>query len=884
MKAPLLWVATCFCAGIALASCLHNEVHTLLCCAVVLFLGSLFCFWKQKNRWSLICLLLLFALEGSVWAILRDLDFPPSHLRELLAEEKLDLGVACRLAGVIDRDPVKTPFGYLLRMEADSIENSKRCYPTGGGVRLALPFEESNLRAAECPVRFGDRVEALASLRRPKGFRNPGAFDFTAQMERDGIYLIGNVKSHRLLNRLERNRKKTWTGMIYRLRHRLEVEIERAFTRQGSLTAAGGALQAILLGNRYFLNRSLESDFQATGIYHVLVIAGLHVGIIAWFLLTVFRWVRLPHTLSVLVTLFLLFSYASMVEARAPIVRAVLMASVYLSASLFERDRSPLNAIGLAALAICLWQPPQIYDPGFQLSFTSVLSIAGIGSPLVARWVTPRLQALEGLDDRGRDPHLLVSQAALRVHLRFLVEEFSGHRFVRFIPSSWIQGLLCQGCRIAMRVAALLIFSVAIQVSFTLLMAVYFNRVSVSAPVLNLLAIPLMGIIVPLGLVELGLSFVSANAATLVAHGVSLSLDILIALSHFLAGVSWLNYRVVTPPLPLQLVFCVAIVLLAWGITCNIRKLAMASVLFAIAAFVGIVVWPFPARPFPPGFSVTALDVGQGDSLLLHFPEGQWMLVDGGGLAAAGFHEIPQENRLDIGEDVVLPFLWWERIRRLDRVVLTHAHNDHLSGLLAVVRNFSIGELWIGEVPEVPPVRELLDEARKRSIPIRRVRRGETYAIGAVKVDILSAGRGLTRIDDVNDSDSVVLNLHYGQTSLLLTGDIGAPMEPTLPLESSKQESVLLKVAHHGSKTGTGELMLEKLHPRFAIISVGSANPFGHPSSEVLDRLARHRVAVLQTSLDGVIQATSDGKQWAVAALVGRSTGVCAERRMDWNR
>lgn len=872
MRFPLLWVALSVCSGIGLAEYLNSSSPTVLISSLALILLALLSHQIEKLHLFQVSIVLSFILQGALLQMIRQQDFPPHHLRLWIDSGLLDLSGPCRIRGMINRDPVQTPFGYYLRVELRSLENGNRHFDAVGGIRLTVPFDVTAHSIQPCAFHFGDEVQGLVLLRRPQAFRNPGVFDFAAQLRREGIWLIGNLKSSRLLERVG-NRRWAVQGAVYDLRRRMASEIDRTFSRGGHLLRSGALLQAALLGNRYFLDRSMEQDFQSTGIYHVLVISGLHVGIIAWSLLAVFRVFRIPSIPSTMLTLLFLVSYAFMVEMRVPIVRAVVMIAIYLSASFLERDRIPLNAVGGAALLICWWQPDQLFDPGFQLSFASVLSIAAIGVPLVDRWWTGQLQALEGLGEIERDIHLGLEQAALRVRLRFVNEVWGQRPVFRLLPFSWRAAALVAGTRVYYRVLSLLVCSLSIQLTFSFLMAGYFNRVTLSAPALNLMAIPLMGMIVPMGLLQLAVSFFSHVMADLLGRILFLLIEILIRASHALAGVGWLSFRVPDPPA----VLLVTAAVLTVAFTCSLFKQKWVTVFGGGGLFVCfalIIISPFPANQEKGQLVMTVLDVGQGDSIFVQFPDGRTMLVDGGGVAASGFHEHPLERRLDIGEDVVSPYLWWRRLKSVDRVVLTHAHNDHILGLMAVVRNFSVKELWVGENPSVPLLRELLEIARHRGVLVRQVQRGEQFEMGGTRMEILAAGRGVRSSLEANNDDSVVIWIHHGQTSLMLTGDIGGSMEDGLVGEiegKGRMETTVLKVAHHGSNTSTSTAFLNALRPHFAIISVASPSPFGHPSPKVMERLAQERILLYSTGRDGAIEARSDGRVWNVGKAGGKN-------------
>jgi competence protein ComEC len=250
---------------------------------------------------------------------------------------------------------------------------------------------------------------------------------------------------------------------------------------------------------------------------------------------------------------------------------------------------------------------------------------------------------------------------------------------------------------------------------------------------------------------------------------------------------------------------------------------------------------------------ITAIDVGQGDSLLMVSPEGKTLLVDGGGPAGMGRAEL-----FDVGEDVVSPYLWSRGISRLDAIALTHAHSDHLYGLFSVMANFRPRELWVAGHPPSPAFDALLQQARAQGVRVRSVTAGEEIEFGGAQVKVLAPevqpGAGYR----IRNNDSLVLEASYGQTAALLTGDAEREAEEQVAKEIAGVS--LLKVAHHGSVTSTTPDLLRAAHPQYAVISAGYQNLYGHPRMEVLQRLEAAHVRTYRTDLLGGVTFYLDGK------------------------
>lgn len=416
-------------------------------------------------------------------------------------------------------------------------------------------------------------------------------------------------------------------------------------------------------------------------------------------------------------------------------------------------------------------------------------------------------------------------------------------------------------------IRAPLAVTVAAQVAVLPLSLLFWQGVSLISLVANLVAAPLVEALVWMGstLMLAGVAFLPL--AVWMATPVRLALAVLTGSMHLLAAVP-LAYLTVPSPNLVQVAAYYAALTLAVARP-RLPPRALPALVAAALLLAAVPSW---WHPRPNGLEVTFLDVGQGDAAVVRLPNGKTMLVDGG-----GWQEGAAAASWDPGTQVVAPFLRRQGIRRIDVLVATHAHADHVGGLLAVVRAFPVGEVWLGMQPSDPagfvPYQSLLEEVAFRRVTTRYVRRGEEYSLGGAGVLVLGPpATPYTGQRSDENANSVTLMLTYGRSSLVLMGDAEAPVERDIlddpALRSHLSDVSLLKAGHHGSRYASSAEWVRTLQPAAAVISVGR-NSFGHPAPETLRVLREEGRGrpVLRTDRDGAVIFRTDGSREDVSTV-----------------
>ena len=873
MKLPAVAIVAAFAGGILLglskavpASATSPVCLTTVAASVLLLLAGGFALALRNWLWpaaaiSILCWIGL----GCFGALISGQPLPAEHILSRMRAQQVPWRTPLRWHGTLRDEPARLPWGYGLELNLNGVDTANGYVRVAGGMRVGFTPKEGEAALPE--LHAGDEVSVLAEARLPLLYRDPGAFDRREFLERQEIHVLATLRASVLLEKTATGRP-SLPSRIARLRGDLRNGLDTMF--QGSPQTAS-ILRAMLLGDRSFIDRAESVDFQKTGTFHVLVVAGLHVGALAAFLYWAARKSKLPHAAQTLFLLLALSAYVVIVEQRAPVLRAGLMTAIVVLGSFFYRRLDLLNSVALAALLLLIARPTYVTDTGFLLSFLAIGCIAGLAVPILERTVEPWIRALANWNDVTRDIGLRPRQVQFRLDYRDAISVAT--RKLSDGGKRLVEKLGTFAASSSLRISEIFLLSLVLQLGMLPMMAHDFHRVALVGPVANSVVVPLTSVVVPLGFASLALGLVVPSAAALLAHPLAWVVLLQGRIVSWFAAIPHSNYRIPGPPIWLMATFfalgLLGLVILRYEARNRWPKLVVALSFLVAGALIGT--YPFRPSLNSGRLEVIVLDVAQGDSILVVSPRGSTLLIDGGG-AFTGFRGQRENLGSDPGEEAVSTYLWSRGIQRLDAVALTHAHQDHIGGLTAILQNFRVSRLLLGRETEAAAFVRLKQVADRLHVPIQHERRGQGFLWDGVQIDFLWPEIAPEEIAaQAKNNDSVVMHLRYGDRTVLLPGDAEKQVEYAMLAENDPTflHADVLKVAHHGSRNSTMPEFLAAVAPEVSIISSGEENPYGHPSAELLERLQASGSRVLRTDQNGEVQILTDGHDLQVNCFVG---------------
>src|SRR5215472_13887835 len=510
-RAPLAMAAAVFAGGIWISRHLQRPWQLWGFSAILLVLCAIAAIIARSGRLAQFSALLALLCAGALARVATPLPRITVPPQEFLAGDKVVV-----VAHVIN-DGVLSAAGKpreRMDVQTESIELGDKVFTQPVGIRATVLSRESSEDDPEPDdsqfpkLAYGDRVRLKAKLRFPRNFGNPGAFDYEGYLHGIGISVLASVKVEEIevLPGTSGSRVGFWRS---RIRHSILDHMRN----QGLWQRQDAAIfNAMIIGEDSLLLRDVREEFQKTGVYHLLVVSGMNVALLALAVFWLARRLRCPEWTASFFTIALSVFYAYVAGMGVPIQRAVLMLSLFLVARLLYRDRSALNATGFAALVVLVLSPSALFEAGFQLTFLALLAITGISLPILQRTLAPYRAALHLLDSTAFDLALPPKLAQFRLDLRLIAGRMA--RWIGIKPSQLLVSWVCAGF---LSFCELVVVSSITQAVLVLPMRAYFHRAAIVGLPANILVLPLAGIMLNSGATAIALSYASMPLARLVA-------------------------------------------------------------------------------------------------------------------------------------------------------------------------------------------------------------------------------------------------------------------------------------------------------------------------------------------------------------------------------
>ncbi|HKO97880.1 MAG TPA: ComEC/Rec2 family competence protein [Pyrinomonadaceae bacterium] len=882
---PLAVLAAAFAVGMlpVLTSSLNVSLRGIVLAAVLCASISIVLLLKRSRRLAGLLVVLAFMFSGAALATI-DHTTDRASVKYLIESGAIKSGQPVEITGVLSREPETARDRQYLTLRVERVTSSGWNREARGVVALLVPVSQKTKEELDqLDLEYGARVRVMTTLDREEEFRNPGVSPFTEYLDRKGYDAMAFVKSPLLFERLDNERIFYPLALLYKWRSRLQAGIDQHLSRE-----TAGVLDAALLGNRFNLSQASAERFREGGTFHVLVISGLHITFLGALVFFIARSLTRNRLLQFLSSAAVVWGYSIAVGAEASVMRAALMFTVVLLAPLVSRRATSLNALGGVALVWLALRPGDLLDPAFQLTYISVLAIVVLAWPLIEKmkaigsWHPTRETPYPpscALWLRGLSEALFWSERKAKAEL-----DLHNHSY-RLFKSPFAEVLKRMHVQWLLRyIFAAVVVSLSVQLMLLPFLVVYFHRLSYASFLLNIAVSFLMAGVALTAIAGLLVAQISIAFATpLLRVADMLNWVMVHSVDPFeSAGLASLRLPEYTGwTASVYALYYVPLAMLVVGLfrwqplqlpkrnpRQGRRRLAWALVSFSqIVIVLLVILHPFSAANAGGKLRIDFLDVGQGDAALITLPNSTRILVDGGGQPgpfATGVKTEDGENVANdtrsIGEAVVSEYLWWRGLDHVDYLVATHGDADHIDGLNAVAKNFGVKAVFVGRTPgRDPEFAELSRTLSSENIPLRLIACGDELRIDHVSINVLHPCPAASSDLPSGNNESLVLQVRYGNRSVLMTADIEAPAEKSLLRKSTDLTADVVKVAHHGSKTSSTADFIAATRARFAVISVGKTSMFGHPNPNVVERWKRSGAEVWTTGRRGTITFITDG-------------------------
>lgn len=624
-------------------------------------------------------------------------------------------------------------------------------------------------------IKYGDSLYIEGEFKQPEEARNYKGYNYKQYL-----------KTKKIIGTVELEKAKILKSSNGSFIHNIQKYIKD--TINGTLTdEEGNLLLAILLGDKDKLSEDIQESFKTSNLSHMLAVSGAHVSYIILGLTYVLQNSIIGKKNEKIVCIIFLLFFMAITNFTPSVTRACIMAVLTLFSGIIYRKSDVYTNISVAALITLIFNPYNLLDLGFQLSYGGTIGII--------------------------------------IFIKRIQEKKSNSKVINYIKQ-------------------MALVSIYANIIIIPIMMYHFNTVSFTFIISNIMASPILGIIVITGFLFIIASITVKPLTRLIAIFIKPILSILIKISQICSKLPFSNILVVTPYM-FNVISYYAIILYCIKSKKN-NKCKIIICLLIVLILINFIIYIFPQK-----LRIFFIDVGQGDSTLIITPDKKTVLIDGGG-----------SDSFDVGEKVLLPYLLDRRILKIDYVLISHFDTDHCGGILTIMEKVKVKNIIISEQAEHSENYERFKKLMiHKKIRLIEVKKGDKIKIGRYsEFKILFPTSRLLSENPLNNN-SIVAQFNYNNFKMLFTGDIEKLAEQQiLKTEKAEIRADILKVAHHGSKTSSIPEFIKAVRPKIALIGVGKNNTFGHPNQQTIKNLENIKCRIYRTDLQGEIIIKIDQK------------------------
>ena len=647
-------------------------------------------------------------------------------------------------------------------------------------------------------IEYGNKIKLEGTYIKPSKSRNYRGFDYSNYLKTENIY--GTIEQNGKIELIKEKNINYLFINLYKVKNKIIKNINNKFPEE-----TRGVVLGILLGDKSSIEEDVRQNFADSSLSHILAVSGTHISYVVICISVLFKKLKLNKNIRKVLTSLVLFMYLYLVDFSVSATRAVIMSTIVIMQMLFYRKQDTITTIAFSSIIILINNPYSILNIGFLLSYGGTIGII-----------------------------LFVNRISIESKEDFF------QRFKRYLKD------IC-------------IVTISAQTIIMPIIIYYFNTISFTFIISNIIASLIIGPIIMIGLVIIAISFFKIPIISLIIRFYNILIVILVRTADIISKIPMSKIYLKTPT-TLEIIFYYSVVFLIAlliYIKKSNRKFIKKTIQIDIynlknffinnrnkvLIFISIVsLISITSIKIPKELKINFIDVGQGDSCLITTPQNKKVIVDSGG-----------SESYDVGKNVLLPYLLDKRITKIDYIMISHFDTDHCKGFEYVLENIKVKNVIISKQSETSEnFKQIMKIIRKKRINLIIVQKGSKIKIdNFTTVDILSP-QSENIADNMNDN-SIVAKFEAYNFSILFTGDASEKIEKELIKEKINLKSDILKVSHHGSKTGTSEEFLKSVKPKIALIGVGENNKFGHPTEDVIKRLTENKVKIYRTDRNGEI-------------------------------